>query len=71
MKKIVEFPTYNVSLGEAVDIVKHKLDDDTIATQSKMIAIETVANMETHNGIAKDEIIRALRWRFAHYAVER
>ena len=71
MKKVVEFPTYNVSLGQAVAIVKHKLDDDTIALQTKMISIETVANMETHNGITKDEIIHALRWIFETYDFRR
>ena len=63
MKKIEEL----LSLPESVGIVKNRLDDDTIAPQSKMIAIETVANMETHNSITKDEIIRALRWIFDHY----
>lgn len=66
-KKVVEFPTYNVSLGQAVGIVKGCLDDDTIAIQSKVLAIEKVASMETHNSITKDDLVRALRWLFKHY----
>ena len=67
LKKIVEIPTYNVSLGQAVGIVKGRLDDDTIAIPTKVLAIEHVANMETHNSITKDELVRALRWLFEHY----
>lgn len=66
-KKIVRFPTYNVSLGDAIVIVKELLDDDTIALQTKILAIEKVANMETHNSVTKDELIHALRWIFEHY----
>lgn len=65
--KVIELPTYNVSLGQAVGIVKARLDDDAIAIQSKVLAIEKVANMETHNSITKDELVRALRWLFEHY----
>ena len=71
MAKTVQFPSYNVSLGEAVGIVKYHLNDDDIALQSKVIAIEKVANMETHNSITKDELVGALRWLFVHYDFER
>lgn len=70
-KKVVQFPTYNVSLGDAVRIVSFHLDDESIALQTKVIAIEKVANMETHNSVNKDYLIRALRWLFAHYDFER
>lgn len=66
-KKLVQFPTCNVSLGEAVSIVKYHLDDDSIAIPSKVLAIEHVANMETHNSITKDDLVHALRWIFEHY----
>ena len=69
--KPIRFPTYNVSLGEAVAIVKHRLDDDTIALPSKVISIEKVARMETHNSITKDELVCALRWLVDHYDFER
>ena len=67
MKKIKTFPTYNVSLGQACAIVKYKLDDDSIAIPSKVLAIEKIAEMETHNSITKDELVKALRWLFEHY----
>ena len=67
MRNIKHFPTYNVSLGQAIEIVKYKLDDETIALQSKVLAIDKVAEMETHNSITKDELVRALRWLFEHY----
>ena len=66
-KKVVEFPTYNVSLGQAWEIVKNGLDDDSISIQTKVLAIEKVAEMETHNSITKDDLVRALRWLFKHY----
>lgn len=66
-KKVVEFPTYNVPLGQAWAIVKNGLDDERIPLQTKVLAIEKVAEMETHNSITKDDLVRALRWLFAHY----
>ena len=66
-KKVVAFPTYNVSLGEAWAIVKNGLDDENIALQTKVIAISKVAEMETHNSTTKDDLVRALRWLFRHY----
>lgn len=67
MANPIQFPSYNVSLGEAWDIVKYRLDDDTIAIQSKVLAIERVARMGTLNSITKDELQNALRWLFDHY----
>ena len=67
MAKAIHFPSYNVSLGEAWEIVKYRLNDDTIALQSKVLAIEKVARMETLNSITKDELQKALRWLFDHY----
>ena len=65
--KVIRFPSYNINLGDAILIVKEHLDDDSIALQSKILAIDKVANMETHNSIKKDELIHALRWIFKHY----
>lgn len=67
MSKTIIFPTYNISLREAWEIVKHRLDDDTIALQSKVLAIEKISRMETINSITKDELQKALRWLFDHY----
>ena len=67
MPKPIQFPTYNISLGEAWEIVKERLDDETIALPSKVLAIEKIAQMETLNSITKDELQKALRWLFDHY----
>ena len=66
-KKRIYFPTYNVTLGEAWEIVKCRLDDDTIAIPTKVLAIEKIARMETLNSITKDELQKALKWLFDHY----
>ena len=66
-KRIINFPTYNVNLGDACVIVKRLINDETIASESKVIAIEKVARMETHNSITKDDLIKCLRWLFDHY----
>ena len=66
-ENITQFPTYNVSLRDAWEIFKHRLDDETIAIPSKVLAIEKIASMETHNSITKDDLVHALRWLFAHY----
>lgn len=67
MGKPIQFPTYNVNLGDAWLIVKDHLDDESIAIPSKVIAIEKIARMETHNSIKKDDLIHCLRWLFDHY----
>jgi len=69
-KKLVQFPTYEVSLHDACYIVKFALDDDSVAYQSKVMAIEKVAEMETHNSITKDDLVNALRWIFKNYDFE-
>lgn len=69
-KKIVSFPTHDVSLHEACYIVKYALDDDSVAYQSKVMAIEKVSEMETYNSISKNELVNALRWIFKYYDFE-
>ena len=69
-KRVISFPTYNVNIGDAQLIVKKLLDDDTIAIQSKVLAIEKVARMETLNSITKDELVKALRFLFERYDFE-
>lgn len=64
---IIQLPCYNVSLALAIDIVKHGLDNDEISMQTKVLAIEHVAEMETHNSITKDDLVNALRWVYKHY----
>ena len=67
MAKQIQFPTYNINMGDAWLIIKERLDDETIALPSKVIAIEKIARMETHNSITKDDLVHALRWLFDHY----
>lgn len=66
-KKILSFPTNQVPLGTSIEIVKYRLDDDSILIPTKVLAIENVENTETHNGVTEDELIHALRRLFDHY----
>ena len=66
-KKLLCFPGYNVSVDEAVSIVKFSLDAPDIQEKTKVLAISHVADMGTHNSVAKNELISALRWLFKHY----
>lgn len=63
----IAFPTFNVSFGMAVDIFKNKLQDESIPFETRILAIEKVADLETHNSITKQELVNALRWIFEHY----
>lgn len=65
--KLIRFPTYSVSLTEAIEIVKHRLYDETVPLQTIVCAIERVAEMETHNSISKNDLVNALRWLYEHY----
>ena len=67
MDNVLKFPTDNVSLPQAIGIVKAHLYDEDVSFKSRVLAVEKVANMETHNSIKKDELIVALRWIFEHY----
>lgn len=66
-ENLIRFPTYNVGMGDACVIVRERLDDETLAMQSKVLAIEKIARMETHNSVRKDDLVHALRWIFDHY----
>lgn len=70
MAEIKQFPTYNISPSEAIIICKYRLNDPSIALRSKLIAIERMANMETHNSVTKDELVGALRFLFKLYDFE-
>lgn len=67
MAKIIRFKTKNVTLGEALDIVKTGLEDPTIHPHTKLIAMQKVSEMETRNSITKTELIGALRYIFSRY----
>lgn len=70
IKNVIHLPTYEVSFGEAYRIFKHSLDDDSIGYKTKVLAIEKISEMETHNSITKAELVNALRWIFANYDFE-
>ena len=70
MGKMIEFPTDNVSIGDSWAIVKTRLDDPNISIRTKLLAIERVAEMGTHNSVTKEELVRALRWMFRHFDFE-
>lgn len=63
-------PAYAMGYGEAWQIVKLGLDDDSIPLGRKVQAIGIVARMETLNSITKAELQRALRWLVEHYDFE-
>lgn len=62
----IPFPGKNVSAGQAVGIVKYRLDDPTVPIWAKVRAIEKVADFPTLNGVTKDELQKCLQWLF-HY----
>lgn len=65
---VIPFPcTGNLSLGQAADIFKYRMDDETTPIWAKVLAIEKIASFETLNSITKDELKHALRWIFEHY----
>ena len=68
--KNITLPTFNVSLGQAIIIVKTGLEDESIPYKTRVLAIDHVAKMETHNSVTKAELVAALRWLFAHYDFE-
>lgn len=59
------FPNANAAKNENVPT-----NADHIRSVTKALAIEKVANMETHNSITKDELVNALRWLYKHYDFE-
>lgn len=65
---VIPFPcTGNLSLGQAVDIFKYRMGDETVPIWAKVLAIEKIASFETLNGITKDELQHALQWLFKHF----
>ena len=70
MSKTILFPTQNVSFGQAFSIVRNSLNDDSIPYKSKVLAIEKIAELETHNSVTKADLVAALRWIFSHYDFE-
>lgn len=68
---VIPFPcTGNLSLGQAADIFKYRLDDKTVPIWAKVLAIEKISALETLNGVMKDELQHAIRWIFEYYQFE-
>ncbi|MBR2047117.1 MAG: hypothetical protein IJ960_00825 [Oscillospiraceae bacterium] len=67
MPSLIPFPSHHITLAEACMIVRDRMEDDSIPIPTKVLAIEMVARMETHNSIRKDDLVAALRWLFDHY----
>lgn len=68
---VISFPcTGNLSIGQAADIFKYRMDDETVPIWAKVIAIEKISALETLNSITKDELQHALRWIFEYYQFE-
>lgn len=68
---VIPFPcTGNLSLGQATEIFKYRMDDETVPIWAKVIAIEKISALETLNGVTKDELQHAIRWIFEYYQFE-
>lgn len=68
---VIPFPcTGNLSLGQAAEIFKYRMDDETVPIWAKVLAIEKIASFETLNGVTKDELQHAIRWIFEYYQFE-
>ena len=50
-----------MNIGKACGIFR-QIESDKYTDIEKTIAIDSVLNMETHNGVTKDEILRAFKW---------
>lgn len=59
--------TGNLSLGQATEIFKYRMGDETVPIWAKVLAIEKIAAFETLNSITKDELKHAIQWIFEHY----
>ena len=68
---VIPFPcTGNLSPGQAAEIFKYRMDDETVPIWAKVIAIEKISALETLNGVTKDELQHAIRWIFEYYQFE-
>lgn len=58
-----------MNIGKACAIFE-QIESDKYTEQDKLQAIKEVIAMPTHNGITKDEILKAFRWLFNLVTVE-
>lgn len=59
----------DMNIGKACAIFE-QIESDKYTEQDKLQAIKEVIAMPTHNGITKDEILKAFRWLFNLVTVE-
>ena len=50
-----------MTTGQAYKIF-HDLDNDQYTLEEKAVAIHTITDMETHNGVKKDAFVKACKW---------
>ena len=50
-----------MNIGEAYRIF-HDIDSDKYTVEEKGLAIKLILDMETHNSVTKEMLIKALRW---------
>ena len=55
-----------MNFGQAVAIFE-QIDSDKYTVEEKGMAIYMVMNLETHNGVKKDVILKALRWLWSQH----
>lgn len=60
----IEFNPNDISQAFALTIVKSGLENPGIHQETKVMAIQKVAEMETHNSVTKADLVAALRWLF-------
>lgn len=48
--------------GKACAIALSRLDDDEISEDKKIEAIRVMANMKTHNGVPKSELLNVIKF---------
>lgn len=63
----IRFKPNDISLMQAIEIVRGGLQDPIIHHDTKVMAIQKVAEMETHNSVSKADLVVALRWLFDQY----
>ena len=63
----IRFKPNDISQGQAIEIVHDGLQDPIIHQKTKVMAIQKVAEMNTHNSVSKADLVAALRWLFDQY----
>ena len=67
---VKKFENYRRDCEEENDERAAQIFDESIPYKTRVLAIDHVAKMETHNSVTKAELVAALRWLFAHYDFE-